>query len=195
MDDLDQGVVWSLTNDVLTPKLLEQCLADLADASTRRSPETTAERRAAILADLAEVESKLKNLVAFIERGAATDTTLGAIKGHEAAKRDLKARLEHLDDLDKAATRDAWTFEQLQGIVKDWHGYLTLSVPAGRQALRLVLTGQITVTPHGSGWRYTGKGAFGKVLAARFAKVQVQDDDIDPAEAAEEPVLPPRGTR
>jgi hypothetical protein len=118
---VDQGVVWMLTHDVLTPELLEQALQEQSDLSAR-APEQVAADRAEALAELARLDGVLANLVAFIERGEAPESILGTIKAREAERRDTKARLEHLDGVVKAATADKVTVEELREIVKDWHG-------------------------------------------------------------------------
>ena len=199
MDDLDQAVVETFTRYVLTPELLDQCLADLAAASAAAPPAT--DRRAGIELDLARVEAKLSNLIALVESGSASASILGAIKAREDERRDLKAQLEHVDDLAKAARRDVWTLEQLQVVITDSHKYLTLSVPTGRQKLRMLLDGQITVTPTGPGglFRYSITSSLAKVLGGKWAfKGGVDMDEsklVDETDqAGEQPGLPVRKT-
>ena len=82
-----------------------------------------------MLAELARIDGVLKNLVASIERGEASKTILDAIRGREAEQRDLQAKLEHLDGMQKAAENQAWTLEQVREAAKDWYGFLNLARP------------------------------------------------------------------
>jgi hypothetical protein len=159
--------------------LLESVIEGLvADAGQTEQIEA---QRAAALADLGRLENELKKLADAVASGAAVETLLGAIKSREQERRDLKAKLEHLDGLGKAANqfdRDSYGAE-LRSVLSDWHRMLAATPAGGRQILRMVLAGPISVTKREDGWAFEGQGSYGSLLRGAFYHVRVPVAEVD----------------
>jgi site-specific DNA recombinase len=171
VEHIDQAVIYALTHDILTPDLLDKVLqAGFASASQQRGG--AEEQRERVLAELSRLDGVLKNLVATIERGEASQAVLGAIRGREAEQRDLRAKLEHLDGLQKAAEDQAWTLEQVREVASTWQDFLGLSPAGAKPYLRRILTEPVVVTKTATGWSYQLQGVLQPVLKGLIDHVE-----------------------
>jgi hypothetical protein len=118
----------------------------------------------AVVGQLAKVEGELRKLTDALAAGAAVASVLDAIKARESAKRDLQAKLEHLDGISKAAEHQAWTLEQLREIAQNWNSFLHLAPAIGRQYLQRIVTGPVTVHKTATGWSFAFAGFLGALL-------------------------------
>jgi site-specific DNA recombinase len=163
VDEIDQGVIHALSDGVLTPELLEQVLQFGFEKASQQTG-GAAEERERVLRELAKVEGELRKLTDALAAGAAVASVLDAIKARESAKRDLQARLEHLDGISKAAEHQAWTLEQVREIAQNWNGFLHLAPAIGRQYLRRIVTGPVTVHKTATGWSFAFAGFLGALF-------------------------------
>ena len=91
-------------------------------------------------------------------------------KTRERRRTDLKARLEHLEGLERAAgTWDRTTFaESLRGSLADWRGFSRGNPVQARQILRKPLVGRLTLSPtvreDGRFYEIAGKVSYGRLL-------------------------------
>jgi Recombinase zinc beta ribbon domain len=99
--DIDQAVVRAL-REYLTKDRLEDVIGQLV-AQVAADADKTGAQRAALTAELARIDGELKRLGDAVAGGAAVETLIGGIKKREAERRDVLARLEHLDGMSKAA--------------------------------------------------------------------------------------------
>ncbi len=196
VEHIDQAVVYALTHDVLTPELLGKVLqAGFERASQQRGG--AEEQRERVLAELSRLDGVLRNLVATIERGEASPTVLGAIRGREAEQRDLRAKLEHLDGLQKAAENQAWTLDQVREIAGTWQDFLGLSPAGARPYLRRILgDNRVVVTKTATGWSYEFKGVLHSVLKGLMDYVEAPaEKQVSAGEVDNERADRVRGTR
>jgi len=131
------------------------------------------------------IEAKLQKLVEAITSGGEAKTLVGAIKRLEQEQADLRAKLEYLDGLEKA--RDEFDLvswlEETKEILDDLKGTLEGTPQAGRQVLRRLLDGPVTVNPRtdeegGLYFEYTGLGRFDSALE-QFDRLMA-GEKIDP---------------
>ena len=147
---LTDAVLAQLKHVFLHPAALGQ--AYLSEMEERRkAPEERAAQHAELTAQIARLDTELTRLTNVIASGAgaAPATLLAAIKTREGERRDLRAKLEHLDGLaiaDEAFDLGAW-LEEMKGYFEDLRQTLEADPVAGRQALRYLLSGPIVVTP------------------------------------------------
>ena len=175
--DVDTAVVRGL-REVLTPErleaVIERYVAEFAAGQLQ-----AAGQRAAMLADLARIEGELTKLADAVASGAAVQTLLDAIKAREGERRDLRAKLEHLDGMEKAAgTFDRDTFRRdVRAVLKDWNTLMGARPADGRRALRDLRVGPIFVmrTPVGA-WCYKITGGLSKILSGLLFHVQIPAD-------------------
>lgn len=106
---------------ILTPELLDEVLRGYA-AACADNEKATAQQQA-LTAELGTIEGELANLPAALARfGAdAPGSVLDGIKAREAARADVRAKLEHVDGILKAAANadHARTLATLRALVKD----------------------------------------------------------------------------
>lgn len=174
--DVDTAVVRGL-REVLTPErleaVIERYVAEYAAGQAQADGQ-----RSAVLADLARLDGELTNLNAALARFGADvpASVLDGIKARNAERRDLRAKLEHLDGMTKAAgTFDRDTFRRdVRAILKDWNTLMGARPADGRRALRDLRVGPIFVTrrPAG-GWRYKITGGLSKILSGLFFNVAI----------------------
>src|SRR5438552_12516667 len=101
--DIEPAVVTALRG-ILTPERLDEVLRGYVAACAEG--EQASERQGALTAELAAIEAELSNLTAALARfGAdAPASVLDGIKQRERSRADVRARLEHVDGILKAAT-------------------------------------------------------------------------------------------
>ena len=177
--DVDTAVVRGL-REVLTPERLETVIREyVAEYAAGQSQADG--QRSAVLADLARLDNELTNLNAALARFGADvpASVLDGIKARNVERRNLGAKLEHLDGMAKAADRvtpEAFA-TGLRVILKDWNTLMKADPASGRRALRDVQVGAIFVTRTPAGaWRYKITGGLSKILSGLFFNVTIRTD-------------------
>jgi len=136
-------------------------------------PERIAAERATTEATLRGIGVKTARLVEAITSGGGEVKPLVAeIKRLEREQADLLARLEHLDGLDLAREEfdlGTWLGEVKEALA-DLQATLEGTPQAGRQIIRRLLDGPVTVTPRtteagGLVFDYSGSGRYDVALA------------------------------
>jgi hypothetical protein len=107
-------------------------------------------QRAALSDRIAQLDRELKNLgdgmAALLARGHESETFIKAIETREEERRELRAKLEHLNGLAAEGTEPiSLTFAEY--LMTPLRRELRKDPAAGRQVLRRLLLGPITVTP------------------------------------------------
>lgn len=171
MHALHETFIETFKSDILTTDRLERVVCDLA-RSDEGGAERAAEIRLALETELKKVETKLTNLAAAVAEAGEVVTLVKAIKAAEREQRELQARLEHQDGLQKAAAAFgvAAYRAQVTGLLKDWQGALEAAPQVARQTLRKLLVSDITVTPRedkdGSRWfTFQAQGTYQRVFS------------------------------
>ena len=116
----------------------------------REAPEALAQQRQDAAAQLTKVDAELRRLTDAIAAGDAPQAVLQAISTREADRQALQAKVEHLDGLAIEAGDEfdvaAW-LEETTDLLENLRETLEADPAAGRQELRRLLIGPITVTP------------------------------------------------
>ncbi len=165
---LDAAVLACLAQAFSTSMLDEAVERALTALRERRDRGTS--RRPALERELAAVEVGVRRLTDAVAKGKGTDVLLEKLEAEAAKQRDLQHRLAELDGATKAVTLDAARLTgALRAAVADVAKLLGQSTPAARQALRKVLVeGRLRCEPLTDGrrgYRFSGRGSFGKLIA------------------------------
>lgn len=169
MARLHEAVAHAFKRDVLTPPIIEAAITRAIERHLAGSGQAATERHS-ILGELAKVETELGRFTEAIATGEALPTLLDTIKARERRRTDLKARLEHLEGLERAAgTWDRTKFtESLRGSLEDWRGILEGNPVPARQILRKLLIGRLTLSPtvreDGRYYEIAGQVSYGRLL-------------------------------
>ena len=169
MARLHEAVAHAFKRDVLTPSIIEDAIARAIERHLAGAGQAATERQG-ILAELGKLETELGRFTEAIATGEALPSLLDAIKVRERRRADLKARLEHLEGLERAA--GSWnrtTFaESLRGALADWRGILEGNPVQARQILRKLLVGRLILSPtvreDGRYYEIAGKVSYGRLL-------------------------------
>jgi DNA invertase Pin-like site-specific DNA recombinase len=150
---LTDAVLAQLKRVFLNPAALG-CLLMREWEERRKAPEELAAQRRELAAQVANLDFELKRLADAVASGSAPQTILQAISAREAERRELQAKLEHLDGLaiesEEEFDLNAW-LEETKGLFEDLRETLEANPTVGRQVLRRLLVGPITVTPRAEG--------------------------------------------
>lgn len=158
---------------MLTPDLVE-AVVTRAVALYAEQHDTLDTRRRALDADLRRAETELTRLAEKIATGDPLPTLMDAMRVRERRRADLKAQLEHVDGLGKAA-QPAMTAElraALKARLEGWGALLGRNPIEARPILRQLLVGRLVATPRqlpeGRFYEFnnsTGTATYGKFLA------------------------------
>jgi site-specific DNA recombinase len=169
MARLHEAVANAFKRDVLTPSIIEDTIARAIERHLAGAGQAAIERQG-ILGELGKLETELGRFTEAIATGEALPTLLDAIKARERRRADLKARLEHLEGLERAAgswNRTTFT-ESLRGSLADWRGILEGNPVQARQILRKRLVGRLTLSPtvreDGRYYEIAGQVSYGRLL-------------------------------
>jgi hypothetical protein len=164
---LDRAVLAAVEAQVLAPDVIEAIVVRVLAEPQKPSSTVERDRPAAMLA---EVEQELERLTRAVASGAETPSMLTAIKGREARRAALAARLAA-----QAAVRDVSTLDlaEVRRIarqqVAEWTGLMTRHTPQARPVLRKLLHGRVVVQPtperEDCCGEITATATIGKVLA------------------------------
>jgi hypothetical protein len=100
---LDEDVLRTFREDVLTPTRLERVIRRAIELHTH-APGETADRRQALLAELRKADQELAQFTRAVAAGASDIPALvEAMRATQRRRDELAARLEHLDGLERAA--------------------------------------------------------------------------------------------
>ncbi len=182
LNEITEAILGHFKQEFLHPaalgKLLMQEWKDRAE-----EPERIATERKAVESALRGIETKLQNLVNAVAAGGDAKPLVVAIKKLEQERADLHAKLEHLQGLDQAREDfDLATWlEEIKEVLADLKGTLEGAPQAGRQIIRRLLDGPITVTPRtdsagGLIFEYAGVGRFDSALK-KFDRMEEIDPD------------------
>jgi site-specific DNA recombinase len=176
LEPLTDAIVAHFTEGVLTAQAIAQVTQDLA-ADADGSPERVAARREALKAELGQMDKRITQAVEALIAAPSSPALAEALKGAEAQKTTLQARLTQLDEAQ--ATVAAWTEaghqERVQQLLGDWQGALRGAPEVGRQILKKLLVGHIIVrswTDSETGkvaHSYEAQGTYGKALSGTVA--------------------------
>ncbi len=165
---LDREVIASLSK-AFDARMIEEAI-ERGLARLRQRREDDLDRRPALERELAAIERQIGHLGAAIKRGRATDELLAMLEAEGARKKAVAHDLAALADGARLASLDAARLAKLvRAGAADVKALLGQSVPQSRQMLRKVLVGRLPcegfVEADHRGYRFTGNGTFGKLLA------------------------------
>ena len=169
---LANAVLAQLSHVFLNPAALGTLLMHELKTN-QEAPEALAQQRHDVAAQMTKLDTELGKLGDAIAAGEAPQTLLLAIKSRETERQRLQATLEHLDGLAIEAGDDfdvaAW-LEETKGLLGNLRETLGADPAAGRQVLRRLLVGPITVTPRVEDGRlafdFAGKSSYAEFAGA-----------------------------
>ena len=159
MDGLDRTVLDAIASQVLSPVALSRALTRALDLVVT-APTSSTGARAGLERDLRDVDARIEPLVGAIADGDPMPELLARLKQERGRTAALVAQLEALPRIDRGQLQ-ARAREKLA----DWRGLLERQASYGRQVLRKILIGRLTVTPEADGAHLTGTATWGKLFS------------------------------
>jgi site-specific DNA recombinase len=159
--ELTDQVLAQIKNAFLDPVALGALLMKKFNEA-KAAPEALEADRKDVAARIARLGQEIERLTNAIATGAAPSSVVQAITDREAERRDLQAKLEHLNGLALVAEEfDAAEFlEEIQEVLDDLRSSLEADVVRGRRTLQRLLTAPITVTPTETGFEFAGAASW-----------------------------------
>ena len=143
----------------------------------RNAPDDLKAERQSLETRIAKLSQELERAAEMVFAGTAPATIRDMMLAKEAERRDLQAKLEHLNGLAIEAEEEfdpeAWV-KEFKGILDNLRETFESGPRVGRQVLRRLLDGPITVTPGAEG------GSFAFFGQASFAKFDPDSGTIRP---------------
>jgi site-specific DNA recombinase len=164
---LDAAVLAVLRDDVLTPELVEAVITRTIELA-RLEPEEHEQRRLTLTAAADRLHAEIGRLTAALADGAGgLASVVEAIRTRERERADVLARLEHLDGLSRAPEWGDGIRSTLRARLTEWRGLLDRQPELGRQVIRKLITGRLTLVPDPAASRYTftGQASYDALLA------------------------------
>jgi site-specific DNA recombinase len=164
MKDTDAEVMQVLQEELLDPIVIELALEQAI--ATLTTPEA-ADRLPAVKARLSELERELERLTAAIASGGEMASLAKAVKDREAERTRLRGEQEQLEQWQQAGTRGLGDIRgELHRRVDEWRAMAARNVAQGRQILRKLLDGRVTITPSPDGTcELSGRADYGKLFS------------------------------
>ncbi len=170
MKETDAAVLSLLADTVLRPEVMIAAIEE-ALKQLRPSVEKQYREQERLRAELARVETQLKNLGQAILDGMAGPTTAALLKEGEQKRDGLNTALDGLNRLSQVIT-DLDTerlTRSLRDTLEDWRGLLARHPQQARQILRTVLAGRLAFTPQQDGsYTFQGAGRLAPVLTGHL---------------------------
>jgi site-specific DNA recombinase len=143
---LEQVVLDAITDDVLTPVVVERAIA-LAMAELE-APTVVDSLRDDVSRELTEIDAELARLTAVVALGGADlPTIVEALRSRQARRNALVARQAVRAVKSRPAATGAALRRDLRARLADWRMLLTRNVTEARPVLELLLAGRVVVTP------------------------------------------------
>ena len=169
LDVADRGILDTIERDLLTPEILDAALEE-ALAGLLPTSERAEQRRETLVAEQSRLEAELGRLTEAIVAGGDAATLVAAIRTREKRKAEVVSALAvlgHVRQMD--AHQLAALRADLKARLSDWRSLLRRQPIQGRQILRKLLVGRLTLTPREADGRrvyeYRGEATLGRLLA------------------------------
>ncbi|HYN07173.1 MAG TPA: recombinase family protein [Vicinamibacterales bacterium] len=162
MADADAAVLRAVEDTLLHPAVVERAIQY---AETEVARQRSAGREDALAAERDTVQAAIRRLTAAIATGGELAPLVEALQLHERQRVELEAQLTSLrtpcTTFDPAGVR-----QQLKKYVVDWKKLLRAQVGQAQQALRRLVVGRLTFTPHPAGhYTFNGTGTVRPLLS------------------------------
>ena len=129
----------------------------------RAAPEALETQKQELTSRIEKLNQELERAAEIVFAGTAPSTIMQAMNQRETERSELRAKLEHLNGL----TIEAEEFDlnefltETKELLEDTRLLLEVGDPVkGRQVLRSLLVGPITVTPRDGGFTFSGSSSF-----------------------------------
>lgn len=160
MNEADDAVLNTIEG-ILNPDRIERAVERALQQLTSSDTKT---RRRQLEAESQELDKKIRNLTAAIERGAEVLSIAETLRQREARQKDVLRELKSLD-LQRGALDHGKVQRELFRRAQDWRGLLRKRHEQGQQILRKLIAGRLVFEPMRDGtivFRGTGtlKGLF-----------------------------------
>jgi hypothetical protein len=162
---LDAAVLAALRADVLTAEVVEAVVTRTIELA-RLEPDDHAEQRLRLTSEAERLLSEIARLTEAIATGAGSTSLGEAVASRERQRRDVLARLEHLDGLSRAPEWGDGIRVKLRARLLEWQGFLARQPEVARQILRKLIVGRLVLTPDAEAHTYTvqGRASYGRLL-------------------------------
>lgn len=149
---LEEAVLQAVEEHALTPEAVDQVVLlseqnDLAD------------RRDALVAEAADVDTKLSRLVALAEAGGDVAPLAARIRELQEKRQALADELAGLRPVPRLPRR------VVESRLEEWRRLLRASTTQGRAVLQRIIRGRITFTPDGDGYTFEAQTRFDKLFS------------------------------
>jgi len=159
--ELTEGVLAKLKKAFLDPLALG---ALVTKEMQRRAaaPQAVETERQDLTGRIAKLTQEIERLTDAIASGAAPASVVQAISSREKERRDLQARLEHVNGLAlEVEDFDIGQFiEEVRELLDDVRAALEADAPNARRTLSRLLTGPITVVPTQTGFDFAAEASW-----------------------------------
>jgi len=143
----DHTILDTLERDLLTPPVLDIAV-ETAMALLRPDSAAAEAKRQGLLAEQAKVDGELGRLTEAVIEGGDVATFVKAIKTREQRKADIVSELALLAHVKAMEPGELQALQNgLRARLDDWCGLLRRQPIQGRQILRKLLVGRLTLTP------------------------------------------------
>ena len=164
--ELTEQVLGQLKSYLLDPAFVVTLIVKQLEAR-RSAPDDLKAERQGLEARIAKLSQELERAAEMVFTGTAPATIREAMLAKEEERRDLQAKLEHLNGLaievEQEFNPEAWV-KEFKGILDNLRRTFESNARVGRQVLRRLLDGPITVTPgaEGGSFAFFGQASFTK---------------------------------
>jgi hypothetical protein len=160
IERVDDAVLAKLGSDVLRPAVVTAIL-DAVFAALR--PAAITRNVSVLKRDLRALETKIANLTAAIENGAALAPIVAQLQARQQEREALLTEIGAADAVGQL-TLDRQTIERK--VLEKLTGWRARLATDGRQVLREVLDGPLRFEPAGKEYRFDGKTTTGAVITS-----------------------------
>ena len=169
LDAADRGILDAIERDLLTSEILDAALEE-ALAGLLPTSERAEQRRESLVAEHSRLEAELGRLTEAIVAGGDAATLVAAIRTREKRRADVVAALATLGQVRQMDAHQLTALRaDFRERLSDWRSLLRRQPIQGRQILRKLLVGRLTLTPAEADGRrvyeYRGEATLGRLLA------------------------------
>jgi hypothetical protein len=163
MSDTDAEVLSVVQEELLHPAVIDAALREAiatltAPASLERLPQWRAR--------ISELEREMERLTLAIASGGDLDVLTKGLNAREAERTRLQTDCLSLESWHRAGQQQRDLHRDLRVRVDEWRSLAVRNVCQGRQILRKLLDGRLTITPRHDGMcELSGRANYGKLFS------------------------------
>ncbi len=169
MADADGSVLEAVLDDLLTPEMLTEAMAEAVELIAQDDSGARAE---SLTREIARTDRERQRLVDAIAAGGELSGLLQALHARERQAEALRTERAALN-AQRAQTVDVEELrDELWRVIAEWRATLAAAPEEARPLLSQLLTGRVTFTPLPSRrWRMTGSGTLAGLFARELSPI------------------------